>query len=71
MSAAGFNQNPEVIVTLLKAGANINVQNKDGWTPLMYAARHKPNPKVIIILLKAGADGRVKDHDGKTAFDCA
>jgi ankyrin repeat protein len=50
-----FNANPEVIKALLKAGANVNQQEKDGKTPLICAARDE-NPEVITVLLKAGAD---------------
>jgi ankyrin repeat protein len=54
-----------VIVTLLKAGANINAQQKDGGTALMYAAVSNP-PEVIATLLKAGANINAQDNDGGT-----
>jgi ankyrin repeat protein len=73
MCAAAFNQNPEVITTLLKAGANINAQNELApcMTALIWAAVNNQNPEVIMRLLKAGADAKVKNSAGKTAFDCA
>ena len=37
MVAAQDNSNPEVVTTLLKAGASVNDRNDCG-TPLMYAA---------------------------------
>ncbi|TFG58602.1 MAG: ankyrin repeat domain-containing protein [Spirochaetales bacterium] len=33
MIAAAYNTNPEVITILLKAGANVNFQMRDGKTP--------------------------------------
>ncbi len=71
MCAAFSNKNPEVISTFLKAGADIQAQNKNGVTALMYAAKYNQNPEVIIVLLKAGADTKAEDSAGKTAFDYA
>lgn len=59
------------ISALLKAGANVNVRNKDGVTALIYAAISKRNSGVIVTLLKAGADATVKDNSGSTALDYA
>jgi ankyrin repeat protein len=71
MGAAEFNSNPEVITTLLKAGANVDFRDKDGWTALMGATVFNPNPEVITALLAAGADAKAKDNEGKMAFDYA
>jgi ankyrin repeat protein len=54
-----------VIATLLRAGANINAQQKDGGTALMAAALSNP-PEVIAMLLKAGANINAQDQDGGT-----
>ena len=62
---------PEAIEALLKAGENIEARDKDGRTPLIWAARHNNNPEVIEALLKAGANARAKDKEGKTAVDYA
>jgi ankyrin repeat protein len=70
MYAAQYNPSPEVITTLLKAGADVKAQNKAGWTPLIYAAESSPNPEVIIVLLRAGADAKRKAQ-GKSAIDFA
>ena len=71
MYAARFSKNPEVIITLLKAGADVNAKDTDGWTALMWAAWKSQDLRVITILLKAGADGKEKSNEGKTAFDYA
>ena len=50
----------EAIDALLKAGANPNVQDVDGWTPLFGALSRE----VIHALRKAGADPRITDQAG-------
>jgi ankyrin repeat protein len=54
--AAVGNKNPDIITTLLKAGADIEAQDKDGCTPLMYASLDNQNLQAITALLKAGSD---------------
>ena len=56
MWAAILNSNPEVITELIKAKADVNEKNKDGWTALMFAARDNSNLEIIKELIKAGAD---------------
>jgi len=71
MYAAEDNEKPEVITTLLKAGADIEARDELGWTPLTYASKENQNPEVIMKLLNAGADAKAKSSAGKTAFDYA
>jgi hypothetical protein len=53
---------------LVKAGAKVNAQNRDGQTALMFlAARDKPD--AIRDALRAGADPSLKDAKGRTALD--
>ncbi|HEY6401721.1 MAG TPA: ankyrin repeat domain-containing protein, partial [Blastocatellia bacterium] len=52
---------------LLQAGCDVNAADKDGRTPLMYAARYNRFPAADL-LLKAGANIKAKDKDGKTAL---
>ena len=67
MHAAIFNQNPEVIETLIDKGANVNAKNKDGSTALTKAA-FNPNPEVIKTLIDEGADVNAKSKSGGTAL---
>lgn len=67
MHAAIFNQNPEVIETLIDKGANVNAKNKDGSTALTKAA-FNPNPEVIKTLIDEGADVNAKSKSGSTAL---
>jgi ankyrin repeat protein len=56
-----------VLLLLLEAGAQINAQDNEGMTPLMWAAKHNTNPDVVSTLLKAGANGKLTSKEGKTA----
>lgn len=62
-----------LVSALLKAGANVNVQNSNGFTPLMVAsdAEQGKNLELINMLILAGADPQLKDNSGKTALDWA
>ena len=56
-----------VIKTLAEAGANLNVQDVDGMTPLMRAAV-QGNANVVVELIRAGADVNGKDDYKQTAL---
>lgn len=58
---------------LLDKGANPNIQNDDGTTPLLYALRLnanseivEPNYEMVELLLKYDADPNIQNDDGKT-----
>ncbi|KAF2005924.1 hypothetical protein P154DRAFT_518168 [Amniculicola lignicola CBS 123094] len=58
----------EVVETLIAAGANVDQQDKNQWSPLMWAMtnRHK---NIVKLLLDHGASPEVKSSTGRTAFD--
>jgi len=56
---------------LLQAGADINTQDKDGWTPLMLTAQHATEPQVMKRLLDAGADPTITNKLGHNALHYA
>ena len=64
------------IVTLLLdgkyegKGANINLRNANGFTPLHIACR-RLNEAVVIRLLENGADVTLQDEDSRTALNLA
>jgi len=64
---------PEVVETLLAAGADANATDRDaGRTPLIYACEHgRVGPEVVEALLAAGADPNVAEKDGRTALNVA
>jgi ankyrin repeat protein len=57
--------NPEKIQLLLAQGANPNVSNEYGYTPLYWAANYNPI-SVVELLLAHGANPNIADHDGQT-----
>lgn len=68
--AAGVNPDPEVITTLLRAGADLELRGAvEGITALMSASWSSSNPEVVNRLLKAGADLTARDEKyGRTAL---
>ena len=61
-----MNNDPEVLLRLIRAGAKINGTTNKGWTPLHSAARFNPNPEILLRLIDAGADMMAKTNSGKT-----
>ena len=65
--AATFNLVHEVVMTLIKAGADVNTGNYAGWTPLMMAAGNEnSNPEIISLFINAGSDVNAKTMEGWT-----
>lgn len=56
---------------LLGKGANPDVQDMDGMTCLMRAAKDPVNKKVLQLLLAGGANLEIKDKVGQTVWDYA
>ena len=63
--AVRWIEDPALIQALVDAGADVDVKNADGDTPL-HAARSNRNLAVIQALLDAGADVNAKNADGDT-----
>lgn len=63
-------KNLECVDLLITLGANINTQNRFGWTPL-HAATFYNHTEITDILIAAGADLNTSDHVGETALHCA
>src|SRR5262245_24003555 len=63
---------PEVVRTLMDAGAKVNVQDYRGFTPLMLAAAtDRANPETVRMLLARSADTQPKTRAGETASEWA
>ena len=52
-----------------KEGATLEARDKEGWTPLHWAAASNAESAVVLTLLDAGADPKAKNTNGKTVFD--
>lgn len=71
VQAADRADNPAglaVIQSLVKAGAELNITDENGQTPLMMAAKHGQT-QIMDVLISAGADKEMKDKAGRTAAD--
>ena len=55
---------------LIKARAELNIQDREGNTPLLIACRHG-DEKIVCYLIKSGADITLKNNKGETAMDIA
>ncbi|XP_048465145.1 fibronectin type 3 and ankyrin repeat domains protein 1 [Rhincodon typus] len=61
MRVAVLNGSTEVASLLIKAGANVNIQDKKGTTPLMVAVLNS-HENLVHLLLKNGADSAVTNE---------
>ena len=64
--AATLSANIEQLQFLEKNGADLNIKNSQGYTPLMLAVI-KNNIDMVHALLNAGADTAITDSKGRTA----
>ena len=71
MLAAEHTKNPEVILALTRAGADVLARDGSGWTALMYAAQSNPNHEVITALLTEGAEINARNVFGGTSLKIA
>ena len=59
----------DYIRLLISEGADVNASNKDGGTPLMYAANYSSTTEIVTLLIEAGADVNARHHnDGWTVL---
>lgn len=60
----------DISVALIKAGADVNAQNYNGATALIYATENN-NEQMVKILLEAGANVKLKTKQGYDALNIA
>lgn len=68
--AAAHRTRINALEELIRAGANLNTADNEGYTPLTMAVTQK-NGRAISRLLNAGADFTIKNVDGHTALEIA
>jgi ankyrin repeat protein len=67
---AAQENNVTEVLRLLSVGADVNVKNRFGWTPLHWAS-NDGHSQVVIKLLQNGADIEAKDNYGLTPLHWA
>lgn len=60
----------DMATLLVEHGAQVNVPQEGGWTPLQQAAAHGYT-RLVAYLLQKGADAGARASDGRTAYDLA
>ncbi|XP_043568562.1 fibronectin type 3 and ankyrin repeat domains protein 1 isoform X2 [Chiloscyllium plagiosum] len=70
MRVAVLNGSTEIASLLIKAGANVNIQDKKGTTPLMVAVLNSYE-NLVQLLLNNGADSAVKNKYGTSVLEMA
>lgn len=66
LDAVRNNDNPWFLKTLISAGANPNIVDKDGNTPLLLAVKENASFDVITAIIKGGANVNAMDKSGGT-----
>lgn len=69
--AARLSDDPDVIGTLVEAGANLEASTRARRTPLHWAARYNRNPAVVRALLEYGANVYAETRHGRTPLHLA
>lgn len=69
-SALANPQNSAVGQLLIGAGAELDIKQAEGYTPLHYAAANGLD-QVVRSLLAHGVDTGIRNHQGKTAYELA
>jgi ankyrin repeat protein len=71
---AAYRSHTIAVRKLLEKGANPNIFNKKGWSPLHVAALHGSETEIIDLILQAQKQNHVDDdkaQNGATALHCA
>ena len=69
-SAVADGTDVEIVRQLVEAGADVNVRQRHGWTPL-HGAAHEGDVELVAYFLDHGADAAATEDKGRTALDMA
>jgi ankyrin repeat protein len=61
-----FPDYPKIAEYLIKSGANVNEEDDEGFTPLIFSTAKEPIFEAVKLLLENGADANKETHDGFT-----
>lgn len=65
-----FEKGQQMVAALIDAGAEVNIAQHGGWTPLHQAAAHGA-AALVDLLLAHGADRKARSEDGRTPAEMA
>ena len=68
---AAYNENPDIIKSLINAGADVKARAEVKRTPLHVAAAYNENPDIIKSLINAGADVKARAEVKRTPLHYA
>jgi ankyrin repeat protein len=74
LMTAATTHDYDMVMEILRRHPDVNAQELDGFTALMYACTIgavPPDLRIVKALLDAGADPRLKDREGRTALTIA
>ena len=71
LQKAASQDDLEMISLLKESKADFNLADREGYTPLMYAARFAKKPETIALLFSYGADAKAKNRFGLSAIEIA
>lgn len=71
LHAAIFNHNLRSLEILMAHGANVNVKNNSGNTPLYSEFFGRPRRDIVLLFLNHGIDYNSKNNYGKSVKDLA
>ena len=64
LQAAARNNDYDGVKRAIEEGANLNVEDEDGWTPLMWAALHQ-SLDMVQLVIRHGANPNLIDERGE------
>ena len=62
------NSNEPLIKALIQSGADVNVFDSHGRTPIHNAIQYDDDAEIIELLVKHDADLNIRNIEGKTAY---